>query len=169
MALPFPEDRFDVAVMALVVFFVPDPAKGVAEMAHVVRPGGLVASYTWVILHGGFPNEPLMAAMRETGRPPPLPPSATASEMGALETLWKGVGLSEIESKEITVWRTFRDFDDFWSTSTLGTNVRAMIAGMSAQEIVELQSYARRQVTVDSTGTISCKARANAIKGRVPY
>src|SRR5215510_7952281 len=105
MALPFPEDRFDVAVMALVVFFVPDPQKGVAEMARVVRPGGIVASYTWDILHGGFPNEPLMAAMRETGRPPPLPPSAAASEMGALEKLWVGAGLDEVHRKEITVWR----------------------------------------------------------------
>jgi len=167
LALPFPGNRFDVAVMALVVFFVPDPEMGVAEMARVVRPGGIVASYTWDILHGGFPNEPLMASMRETGRPPPLPPSAAASEMDALETLWAGAGLDEIESKEITVWRTFRDFDGFWSTSTLGTNVRAMIAGMSAREIEDAQSRARKHVTVDPSGTITCKARANAIKGRV--
>ena len=40
MALPFPDDRFDSAVMALVIFFVPEPAKGVAEMLRVVRPGG---------------------------------------------------------------------------------------------------------------------------------
>ena len=32
MALPFPADRFDAAVMALVLVFVPDPAKGIAEM-----------------------------------------------------------------------------------------------------------------------------------------
>jgi len=32
MALPFPDNLFDLAVMALVIFFVPDPAKGVAEM-----------------------------------------------------------------------------------------------------------------------------------------
>lgn len=76
MALPFANDTFDAAVMVLVVFFVPEPRKGIAEMARVVRPGGIVASYTWDILNGGFPNEPLMAAMRETGRAPPLPPSA---------------------------------------------------------------------------------------------
>ena len=35
MALPFPEDRFDAAVMPLVIFFVPEPAKGIAEMARV--------------------------------------------------------------------------------------------------------------------------------------
>ncbi len=39
MALPFPNDSFDAATMVLVIFFVPDPAKGVAEMAQVVwRP-----------------------------------------------------------------------------------------------------------------------------------
>src|SRR4051812_44434655 len=40
MALPFAEDSFDAAAMALVIFFVPEPPKAVAEMARVVRPGG---------------------------------------------------------------------------------------------------------------------------------
>ena len=39
MALPFPENSFDAAIMALVIFFVPDPEKGVAEMVRVVAPG----------------------------------------------------------------------------------------------------------------------------------
>src|SRR3954469_19632463 len=33
MALPFPDHVFDAAVMPLVIFFVPDPTKGVTEMA----------------------------------------------------------------------------------------------------------------------------------------
>src|SRR4051812_30481386 len=47
MALPFPDNAFDAAVMPLVIFFVPEPARGVAEMARVVSPGGLVAAYAW--------------------------------------------------------------------------------------------------------------------------
>ena len=90
MALPFAEGRFDAAVMALVIFFVPDPAKGVAEMARVVRPGGLVAAYAWDILGGGFTLEPINAELRDMGINPVLPPSAPASRIAALQTLWTG-------------------------------------------------------------------------------
>ena len=45
MALPFPAKSFDAAVMALVLVFVPEPAKGVAEMARVVRPGGNLVAF----------------------------------------------------------------------------------------------------------------------------
>ena len=45
MALPCADGRFDAAVMALVIFFVPEPAQGIAEMARAVRPGGGVCAY----------------------------------------------------------------------------------------------------------------------------
>ena len=67
MALPFPDDTFDAAVMPLVIFFVPDPAKGVAEMARVVCPGGTVTAYAWDMPGGGFPYEALQAEMRGLG------------------------------------------------------------------------------------------------------
>jgi ubiquinone/menaquinone biosynthesis C-methylase UbiE len=44
MAIPFPDRKFDVAVMALVIFFVPNPASGVAEMKRVVLPPSSEAS-----------------------------------------------------------------------------------------------------------------------------
>lgn len=52
-SLPYANDEFDVSVMAVVIHFVPDPAKGVVEMACVTRPGGTVATYTWDF-HLGF-------------------------------------------------------------------------------------------------------------------
>ena len=67
MALPFEQHRFDAAVMALVIFFVPDPAKGAAEMARVVRPGGLVTAYAWDVLGGGFPFDPIWQETRAAG------------------------------------------------------------------------------------------------------
>ena len=75
MALPYPESRFDAAVMALVIVFVPDPAKGLEEMVRVVRPGGTVATYVWDMVGGGFPLEPILAEMR-CHRAGPSEPSA---------------------------------------------------------------------------------------------
>ena len=47
MELPAADDSADAAAMALVIAFVPDPAKGVAEMVRAVKPGGIVAAYMW--------------------------------------------------------------------------------------------------------------------------
>src|SRR3954462_6865665 len=109
MALPFPAESFDVAVMALVIFFISQPVKGVAEMERVIRPGGTVATYAWDMFGGGFPGEPIRAEMKLMGLTPPQPPSSDASRMAALREMWVGAGLTEVETKEITVRRTFAD------------------------------------------------------------
>src|SRR5262245_6760866 len=57
--LPFAASSFDAAIMALVIQFLPDPAKAVAEMARVVRPGGSVASYMWDAAANGSPIGPV--------------------------------------------------------------------------------------------------------------
>ena len=118
MALPFDGDRFDAAVMALVIFFVPDPAKAVAEMI----AGGLsrrpVATYVWDVYGGGTPFELVRAELLAMGVTPPLPPSVDASRIAALRDLWTGAGLVAVETREIAVQRIFADFEDFWSTST---------------------------------------------------
>lgn len=87
MALPFPENSFEAAIMALVIFFVPDPAKGVAEMVRVVEPGGIVSAYAWDVTGAGLPAAPIHAEMRAMGIAPPLPPSFEASRLESLQEL----------------------------------------------------------------------------------
>ena len=168
MALPFSEDRFDAAVMALVLFFVPDPAKGVAEMMRVVCPGGTVANYVWDMLGGGVPLEPIQVEMRAMGVTPLLPPRSDASRMEALRGLWTGAGLDAVETREITVQRTFADFDDFWATTLLGSSVGPTIAAMAPGDIELLETRVRSRLPADAAGRITYGARANAVKGRVP-
>src|SRR6266704_1091779 len=96
MALPFPDDSFDAAIMALVIFFVPQPAKGVAEMVRVVAPGGTVAAYAWDVLGDGHPGGPIQAEMRKMGLSPLLPPSAEASRIETLRELWTRAGLEAV-------------------------------------------------------------------------
>ena len=101
MALPFERARFDAVVMALVIFFVPDPAQGVAEMVRVARPGGLVAAYAWDLLEGGFPFDPIWQETRAAGITPLLPPNAMSGGLRALGGLWRGAGpvaLAKVEA-----------------------------------------------------------------------
>ena len=169
MALPFPDNRFDVAVMGLVLFFVPQPPKGVAEMARVVRPGGNVAAYAWDILDGGFPFEPLWAEMRELGITPPLPPSPDASRIHEMRKLWSQAGLEAVETREITVQRTFANFDELWRVSTSGGSIVPALAAMSPDEVARFRERLRvRLPAPDAQGRITYGARANAVKGRLP-
>jgi SAM-dependent methyltransferase len=168
MALPYTDDRFDAAVMALVIFFVPHPAKGVAEMVRVVRPGGLVAAYAWDMAGGGFPFAAIRAALLECGITAPSPPSADASRIDVLRDLWLAAGLLSVDTREISVQRSFADFGDFWTMSTGTGSIRPLIAEMSPEQIEVLQQKVCARLPVDASGRITYSARANAIQGRVP-
>lgn len=167
MALPLPDQSFDAAVMALVIFFVPEPAKGIAEMARVVRPGGSISAYAWDASRGGFPYGALWEEMDSLGMPPARPPSIDASRLENLSVLWADAGLAEIETKEIVVARSFADFDAYWSI-ILATNAGAQIAKLDEARQATLRTRLQRRLPTDRAGRISYTARANAIKGRRP-
>ena len=168
MALPFADRSFDAAVMPLVIFFVPEPPRGVAEMARVVRPGGMVAAYGWDLVNGGFPYAPLQDEMRGMGVPVPMPPSPDASRLDVLRGLWNGAGLKSIETREITVERTFTDFDDYWATILLAPSVGPKLRAMSADDLAKLKERLRARLPADAAGRIICPGRANAVTGQVP-
>lgn len=164
--LPFPDRDFDAAIMALVIFFVPDPAKGVAEMVRVTKPGGLVAAYAWDILAGGFTQEPIWAEMRAMGLKPAHPPRADASRIDALRALWLDAGLEQVEARTIPVSRTFETFEDYWVTSLAGITGK-MLAALTDAEVEGLKERVRHRLPVTSNGAVTWTAKANAIKGQV--
>ena len=167
MALPFADTGFDAAVMPLVIFFVPDPAKGVAEMARVVGPGGSVTAYAWDMVGGGFPYEALRSEMRALGMTVPMAPSPGASQLDVMSSLWTGAGLNAVETTAITVHRTFVDFDNYWRTILGGPSVRPQLATIAAGDLALLQARMRTRLPADSAGRITYSARANAVKGWV--
>jgi SAM-dependent methyltransferase len=168
VALPFPDDRFDMAIMALVIFFVPDPAKGVAEMVRVVRPGGIVAAYAWDLPGGGLPMQPILSEVRAMGRATLGPPVPEISRADALRAAWKDAGLEGVETRAITVQRTFADIDDFWTTSTLSGTIRTTVAALSDKEIAVIKDRLRTKLSTDARGRITHVSFANAVIGRVP-
>ena len=152
--------------MALVIFFVPDPAKGLSEMARVVRPGGAMAAYAWDMFGGGFPLEPIFAELRAMNIAPPKAPSEDASRMENLRALWSAAGATDIETRVIRVNRTFASFDEFWSIAMI-SSVGTIIGKMSASNAENLKSRVRARFPADASGRVTGAAHANAIKGRV--
>lgn len=167
MAQPFPDGTFDVAVMALVIFFVPEPAKGVAEMRRVVAPGGMVAAYAWDMESGGFPYHALVGEIRALGADVPRPPSPEASRLDALRQLWADAGLRDVVTREIDVSRTYSDFDDYWTTILGGASVGGALKSMTQGQLATLKARLQAHFRPEADGRVIGHARANAIKGRI--
>ena len=168
MALPYGGSRFDAAIMALVIFFVPDPVRCVAEMARVVRPGGTVAAYAWDIAGGGSSVEPVMMELSAIGLTPLRPPNYLAAGIDVLEHLWSSCGLVATATRQFTVQRTFADFAAYWAFASTANTVAAVLKTMPDDEIDLLKLRVRSRVPTDTAGRILQTARANAIKGRRP-
>jgi len=167
-ALPFPDNRFDAAVMALVIFFVPNPAKGVGEMARVVAPGGLVAAYAWDATDGGEPREIFNTELAAMGIDPVPLPSPTASRQEVMRGLWTDSGLESVDTCAMDVARTYADYAAFWETSILMPSVAGVIARMAPTEVEQLKNQVRKHVFVNADGSVTHRVKANAVKGRVP-
>lgn len=165
MELPFRSEGFDAAVMALVLVFVPDPAKGVAEMIRVVRPGGTVATYMWDMLGGGFPLDPIGDELRAMNIAFPRAPRMEASRMEALQRLWTDAGLEGVETREITVHRTFANVAEYWTTNLKSPALGPVFSAMAPADVEVIKNRVSRALAADAEGRITCAARAHAVKG----
>jgi len=167
MDLQFQADHFDYATMALVLFFVPDPKVGVSEMIRVVKPGGVVSAYVWDIFGGGLPMEPINAQLRILDIPHPVAPSAEVSGLNSLESTWREAGLKEVEVKQISVDRTFANFEEFWDLTHNSPSVGPVLSKLPADVGHQVKKMAQDALGVDDSQTVTINAFANAVKGTV--
>lgn len=167
MALPLADASVGAAAMALVIFFVPQPEKGVAEMMRVVRPGGPVAAYAWDFLDGGFPWEPVHEELRILGLPPAAPPSAEVARLDNLTRLWANSGLDSVETRVITVERVFDDFEEFWTTALLAPTMSYALQELAPDVVAGVKERVRAKLRTEN-GKVVHAGRANAAKGFAP-
>jgi SAM-dependent methyltransferase len=171
-SLPMDTASLDAAVSGLVLNFVPEPLRAVAEMARVVRPGGIVAAYVWdyagkmelmrYFWDAAVALNPDAEALDEGRRFPICQPQPLAE-------LFAHAGLSEVEVRPIDVATDFRDFDDYWSPFLGGQGPAPGYAvSLSDTRRTSLQERIRSKLPVTKDGSIHLIARAWAARGHKP-
>jgi SAM-dependent methyltransferase len=168
-ALLYETGVYDAVVSGLVLNFIAEPRRAVAEMARVTRPGGAVAAYVWDYASGmqlmrhfwdaAVALSPEACELDE-GRRFPL------CEPGALAQLFREAGLEAVSTRAFDAPTIFRDFDDYWSPF-LGGQAPAPGYAMSLTEErrAELRDHIRAGLPIAADGSISLIARAWAVRG----
>jgi SAM-dependent methyltransferase len=169
-SVPLGDEEFDAAVSGLVLNFVPDPERAVAEMRRTVRSDGLVAAYVWDYADGmEFLREFWDAAagldpgaeQLHEGRRFPI-----AGREGVAE-VFAATKLEAIGVTAITIPTTFADFDDFWSPFLAGQGpAAAYVASLPAESRDRLRDELERRLPREADGSIALSARAWATRAR---
>ncbi len=172
--LPFGDAHFDRAMALLVLHFVPETGKAVAEMRRVVRPGGVVAAVVWDHL-GGMPGMRMMvdtvAALSEGGRQlrsrycfqPMMQP-------GEMRRTFLEQGLRNVEEAELMIRMDYQNFDDYWAPIAAGEGpLGKYVATLSGSERDRTDSAVRDAYEAGRPdGPRSYANVAWAVRGAVP-
>lgn len=170
-AIPLDDASVDVAVSGLVLNFVPDPPAALLEMARVTSKGGTIAAYVWdyaarmelirFFWDAAVELDPEAAKLDEGARFPLCRPEA-------LERLFAGAELQEVDVKPIDIPTSFSDFDDYWRPF-LGGQGPAPAYAMSLGETARarLRDRIRERLPTEANGSIPLTARAWAARARV--
>ncbi len=169
-SMSFDNERFDVAVSALVLNFIPERETAVREMRRVVRRGGTAAAYVWDFAgHRGTSQHLNSAVMEVEGpafRPARLNAESTTQEN--LKALFERAGLTDVMTRSFEISIRHRDFDDYWDSHTtfaspIGNHVQSMTEGNRQQ----LRQMVKARLPIDDHGAISYSAWLNAVKWTV--
>jgi SAM-dependent methyltransferase len=170
--LPVEDAVADIAVSGLVLNFIPDPARAVAEMRRAVRPRGTVALYVW-----DYAGE-MQLMRRFWDAVVALDPSKQDLDEGrrfpicqphALTALLQGAGLQHTQTRVIDVPTVFRDFDDYWSPFLGGQGpAPTYCAALSEERQAQLRERLRATLPAATNGSIHLMARAFAVRGIRP-
>ena len=170
-ALPVEDRSCDVVVSGLVLNFVSDRTRALAEMRRVARVGSTIAFYVWDYPGGGvefmraFWNaattlDPAAADLTEDRRFPFCTPDA-------LRSLVTGAGLTSVDVTAIETPSIFADFDDFWQPFTLGAGpAPGYCMSLSADARERLRTALSGTLPRQGDGSIHLKTRAWAIKAK---
>lgn len=168
-ALPVAAGGYQAVVSGLVLNFIPEPRRAVAEMARTVNPGGVVAAYVWdyagrmqLMRHfwdAAAALDPAAYELDEGRRFPVCQPDP-------LSVLFQGAGLRQVEVQPIEVATHFRDFDDYWMPFLGGQGpAPGYVRSLSEAQRTALRERIQAGLPVTPDGSIPLVARAWAVRG----
>ena len=167
-SLPFANGQFDAGAMALVITFVPDPNKAVAELKRVTKPGGVLGTYMWDFFNKGFPQHLLREALERMGVGA-VPTRTRPFPNGKHGRVFQVRGISRrCDTRD----RSRCDLRDFRRLLVRANRTRQLHRAAYSQnaggDVERLKTDLRTSLPKDKSGGIAYKARANAVRGRVP-
>ena len=165
-ALPFDDGAFVAALSQLVLSFVGDADRFVAEQRRVVRAGGTVASCMWKAGGLGLVT-PFWAAARALDPDAPDESGMRFRRADELDALWRRAGLREVEVGELAVAQRYAGFDDYWEPFTFGIGpAGSYLAALPPDRRDALRDACRAQLG-DPSGEVTLDASVVAVRGRV--
>ncbi len=163
--LPVEDEAFDRAVSQLVLHFVTDPPRVVAEMTRAVRPGGVVGGCVW---HGTEDTGLLhvVAAAREAVEPPSAEPEVRPfGGEGELAALFTGAGLVDVVDTALPVTVRYRDFAELWDSLLEGVGPAGAYVVSLAPERRETYRDALFGLVGRPSGDFTLTMTALAVRG----
>jgi SAM-dependent methyltransferase len=161
--LPFPALTFDAALAQLVVHFMPDPNKGLTEMARVTRRGGVMAACVWDHAGDLGPLSLFWRPARELDPEVDDESELPGVREGHLVELFEVAGLREVAETVLWVSVEHATFESWWEPFTTGVGVAgSYLASLSVDRQVELREACRILVP---TAPFVVTARAWAARG----
>jgi len=167
--LPVEDGSADVIVSRLVLNFIPDQQKAMAELVRAVKPGGTIAAYVWDYAgHVQFMRHFWDAAIE-------LDPSAREKDEGVrfpicrpapLAELFEASGLRDVSTQPIDVPTPFENFDDYWTPFLSGiAPAPGYCASLDEAARNRLRDHLAKTLPTDPDGMILLAARAWAVRG----
>ena len=163
--LPFAEGEFDAALAQLVVHFMADPVRGLAEMARVTRAGGVVAACVWDHAGEQTPLAPFWQAVHELDPDAEDESELAGGREGHLAELFGGAGLREVEETALPVRVEHASFEEWWEPFTLGVGpAGSYVTALDSAQQLELRERCRQRLP---PAPFTLSARAWAARGLV--